>query len=69
MNFELNEDQQAILEAIDRLLTQHGGPARAIELNRQGRYDDVLHHALDEAGFSTIASDLATANGPAGHRP
>ena len=62
MNFELNEDQQAILEAIDRLLAQHAGPARAIELNRQGRYDDALHQALDDAGFSTIARDLGTAH-------
>ncbi len=66
MDFELNEDQQAILEAIDRLLSQHAGPARAIELNRQGLYDDELHSALDDAGFSTIATDLATADGPAG---
>jgi alkylation response protein AidB-like acyl-CoA dehydrogenase len=66
MNFELNEDQQAILAAVDRLLVQHAGPARAIELNRQGQYDEMLHNALDEAGFSSIASDLATASGPAG---
>jgi len=66
MNFESNEEQQAILEAIDRLLEQHAGPARAIELNRQGQYDDTLHQLLDESGFTTIASDLATENGPAG---
>jgi len=66
MNFELHEEQQAILEAIERLLAQHAGPARAIELNRQGQYDDELHRALDDAGFSTIATDLATADGPAG---
>jgi alkylation response protein AidB-like acyl-CoA dehydrogenase len=66
MDFELNEEQQAILEAVDRLLAQHAGPARAIELNRQGQYDDALHRALDEAGFSNIATDLATARGPAG---
>lgn len=66
MDFELNADQQAILEAIDRLLTQRAGPARAIELNRQGHYDDTLHQLLDSAGFSTIATDLATADGPAG---
>ncbi len=66
MDFELNEDQQAILEAIDRLLAQHAGPTRAIELNRQNQYDHTLHNALDDAGFSTIARDLASANGPAG---
>ena len=66
MDFELNEDQQAILESVDRLLAQHAGPARAIELNRQDSYDDDLHRLLDESGFSTIARDLATETGPAG---
>jgi len=65
MDFELNEEQQAVLEAIDRLLSQHAGPARAIELNRQGHYDDALQRALDDAGFSTIATDLTTERGPA----
>jgi len=66
MNFELNEDQQAILESVNRLLEQHAGPARAIELNRQGLYDDKLHTLLDESGFHSIASDLATADKLAG---
>jgi len=66
MDFELNADQQAIQESIDRLLAQHAGPGRAIELNRQGLYDDKLHRLLEEAGFSTIARDLATPDGPAG---
>ncbi len=66
MDFELNEDQQAILESVDRLLTQQAGPARAIELNRQDSYDNDLHRLLDESGFSTIARDLATETGPAG---
>lgn len=59
MDFELNEDQRAIQESIDRLLAQHAGPDRAIELNRQGQYDHALHRLLDEAGFSNIAADLA----------
>ncbi|MEZ5502327.1 MAG: acyl-CoA dehydrogenase [Halioglobus sp.] len=66
MDFELNEDQQAVLESVERLLAQAAGPARAIELNSQGRYDDRLQHLLDESGFTTIAADLATARGPAG---
>lgn len=66
MDFELNEEQQAILESVERLLTQHAGPARAIELNRHGLYDEQLHALLDTAGFSTIASDMAGADGPAG---
>tara|TARA_R110002072_G_scaffold110785_4_gene238737 strand:- start:27243 stop:28217 length:975 start_codon:yes stop_codon:yes gene_type:complete len=66
MNFELNEDQQAITESVDRLLAQHAGATRTIELNGHGMYDDALHQLLDESGFSTIASDLASEDGPAG---
>lgn len=66
MDFEFNEDQQAVLESIDRLLAQHAGPARAIELNRHGLYDDTLHQHLDASGFNTIAIDLATAERKAG---
>lgn len=60
MNFALNEDQQAILESVEKILAQHAGPARAIELNRQGHYDTQLEQLLDDAGFSSIATDLAT---------
>lgn len=66
MDFALNEDQQAISEAIDRLLAQHAGAARAIALSREGRYDETLHAALEAAGFSTIATDLAGDNRLAG---
>jgi alkylation response protein AidB-like acyl-CoA dehydrogenase len=66
MDFELNEDQQAILESVERLLAQSAGPARAIELNRDGLYDDRLHAQLEESGFFSIARDLATDQGPAG---
>jgi alkylation response protein AidB-like acyl-CoA dehydrogenase len=66
VDFELNEDQQAILEAIERLLAQQAGAARAIELNRLGLYDETLHQSLEASGFSTIATDLADTNGLAG---
>jgi alkylation response protein AidB-like acyl-CoA dehydrogenase len=66
VDFELNEEQQAILESIERLLAQHAGPVRAIELNRQGLYDDTLHHLLEESGFSNIVTDLATPERKAG---
>ncbi|MDZ7782092.1 MAG: acyl-CoA dehydrogenase [Halioglobus sp.] len=59
MDFELNEEQQAVMEAVERLMEQQAGPARAIELNAAGHYDRQLHSALDEAGFSDIARDLA----------
>jgi alkylation response protein AidB-like acyl-CoA dehydrogenase len=60
VNFALNEDQQAILESVERILSQHAGPARAIELNRQSLYDIELQESLDGSGFSTIATELAT---------
>jgi alkylation response protein AidB-like acyl-CoA dehydrogenase len=66
MDFEINEDQQAILESVERLLEQSAGPARAIELNRDGLYDDNLHTRLEESGFSNVARDFATDRGPAG---
>jgi alkylation response protein AidB-like acyl-CoA dehydrogenase len=66
MDFELNEEQQAVLEAVDRLLAQHAGPGRAIELNRDGLYDEALHRLLDESGFSNIATDLGVNDRKAG---
>ena len=66
MNFALNEDQQAILESVEKILTQHAGPARAISLNREGHYDTHLDQLLVEAGFTSIATDLATAARSAG---
>lgn len=57
MDFELNEDQQAILEAVNRLLEQHAGPARAIQLFAAQDYDQALDQALFEAGFMSIRND------------
>ena len=54
MDFELSEDQQEILHAVEQLLAQHAGPARAIELNAEQAYDLALENALDEAGFLDI---------------
>ncbi|MEM9255365.1 MAG: acyl-CoA dehydrogenase [Pseudomonadota bacterium] len=66
MDFELNQDQHAIVEAVDRLLDQRAGAARAIELARDNDYDAVLHKELDEAGFCQIARDLASGGKLAG---
>ncbi|GAB5450202.1 MAG: acyl-CoA dehydrogenase family protein [Halioglobus sp.] len=67
MDFELNADQQAIIEAVERLLQQQAGPARANALRNsntaEGAYDFALHKALDEAGFSGIARDLQRDDG------
>ena len=62
MDFELSDDQRAIVEAVESLLAQHAGPKRAIELFANGQYDFALEAALDEAGFLEIA--LAGETGP-----
>lgn len=66
MDFETSEEQRAILEAVERLLEQHAGPARAIALNRDGFYDTTLHALLAESGFTHIARDMASGDRLAG---
>lgn len=60
MNFDLGDDQRAIVEAVDALLARHAGAARAIEVAAKGKYDEVLDTALGEAGFAEIATATAT---------
>lgn len=55
MDFELSDDQRAILEAVDGLLARHAGPERAVELAAKAEYDHVLETALAEAGFLELA--------------
>jgi len=55
LDFELNEEQAAILAAVEQLLVQHAGPARAIELHPKSEYDSALDSALEAAGFSDVA--------------
>ena len=55
MDFEWNDDQRAILAAVDALCTQHAGPARAISLDAKADWDEALDKALAEAGFAEIA--------------
>lgn len=61
MDYEHNDDQRAILEAVAGLLARHAGAARAIALASQdatghgGGYDHPLDEALHAAGFSDIA--------------
>ena len=55
MDFEPNEEQRAILDAVGGLLERHAGAERAIELNRKAEYDSALDVALADAGFTAIA--------------
>jgi len=57
LDFELNPDQQSVLEAVEALLERHAGPARAIALQSKAGYDDELEQALSEAGFLDAARD------------
>lgn len=56
MDFELDDEQQLILESVGSLLADRAGPARAIELMRTGSYDSALDKALHEAGFDRLAA-------------
>jgi alkylation response protein AidB-like acyl-CoA dehydrogenase len=55
VDFELSDDQRAILEGVDAILAHHSGAARAAELAAKGAYDEALDAALAEAGFGEIA--------------
>ncbi len=55
MDFELHDDQRAILEALGQLLARHAGSARAIELAAKSEVDSLLDEALAEAGFNELA--------------
>ena len=57
MDFEFSDDQRAILEALETLLERHAGPARAIDLQTSGAYDNELDEALRDAGFDDVARD------------
>jgi alkylation response protein AidB-like acyl-CoA dehydrogenase len=62
VDYELNSDQRAIVEAVEQLLAQRAGAARAIELGQKGAYDAELDAALEEGGFTQIA--LGDETGP-----
>ncbi len=59
MDFELDQQQQAIIGAVSSLLERGAGPKRAIDLGRHGEYDTKLHEELARSGFT----DLALAEG------
>ena len=57
MNFELDEDQRAVLDGVNALLEEHAGPERARKLQEFGEYDADLDRALRDAGFTEVARE------------
>lgn len=56
MDFQLDDDQGAILEAVKTLLSRHAGPARLHALGgAEPTYDHDLDKHLESAGFLDIA--------------
>jgi len=54
----VDDDQRAVLEAVESLLERHAGPERAVELAAGDDYDHALHASLAEAGFlDVLATD------------
>ena len=57
MDFELDDDQRAVLDGLEALLAEHAGPERARKLQEAGDYDADLDRALRDAGFTAIARE------------
>ncbi len=56
MDFHLNDDQSAVLDAMGTLLTRHAGASRLRDLGGdQPSYDHNLERELEGAGFLDIA--------------
>jgi hypothetical protein len=53
MDYALSDDQQVLVDAVDKLLGRHAGPRRAREMT--GAHDDLVLDALLEAGFLDVA--------------
>ena len=58
MDFELSDEQRAIVDAVGQLLGRYAGAARAIELNRKGEIDRALDDALAE--LNALKKQLAS---------
>lgn len=61
MDFQLNEDQSAVQQAVSTLLTRHAGPTRLRDLGGdQPTYDHELERHLEAAGFLDLAEQGST---------
>jgi len=56
VDFDLDDDQRAILQAIEALLARHAEPTRSIELLGKGDWDEALDGALAQSGFYGLAA-------------
>ncbi len=63
MRFELDGDQQALLDGVTRILAEHAGPERARELGGDAAtYDHALDALLREHGY--LGFEFGDASGP-----
>ena len=58
MDFTLDQDQQAISDAVETILSRRAGPTRAREIGSDG-HDDLLLRTLAEEGFVDMVLDAA----------
>jgi alkylation response protein AidB-like acyl-CoA dehydrogenase len=56
VDFELDPDQRAVLDAVATVLDRQAGPQRAREIGTDG-HDDALLAALSDGGFLDLARD------------
>lgn len=57
MDFDLDDDQRALRDALSTLLARRAGAERARALSSGGAYDEELDGALAEAGFLDVLGD------------
>lgn len=55
MDFDLNDEQRAVAEAVETLLGEYAGAPRAVEIAAGEGYDHALDAALAQAGYGDIA--------------
>ena len=58
MDLQLSHEQRAIVDAVTALCLKQAGAKRAIELDREARYDHTLHAALADAGFFDVLREV-----------
>jgi alkylation response protein AidB-like acyl-CoA dehydrogenase len=60
VDFELSDDQRAILASAGKLLAAKAGPERARALAKESAYDHLLDRELESAGFVGLARSEGT---------